>query len=1282
MHRYRGGRASFSISRTTANSLNALARSVGATPFMTLLAGFDVFLAMISGQRDICVGTPVANRNRPEHENIIGFFVNTLVMRAQIEGDPTFRQLLEQVRERCLEAFDHQDLPFEKLVDELSPVRDLSRHPLFQVMFVHREGAQGVELPGISFRQRAAEMETSNFDLLFVTSETAEGYDGMLQYNSDLFRQETIARFVDRFAVLFERLAAAPDLPLSRISPFVGNELDSILEWSQGPSVPAGSRLIQDWLARHAQAAPASLVAQTERGSLTYGELDRLSNQLAHSLREAGLGPDRIAGLCVERSPEMLVGLFGILKAGGAFLAIDPEYPDERISLMLEDAAVQIVVAQDTFRDRLEALVPNGAIVVHSLDRKEAWSDRGDEPPPLALRPEDLAYVIFTSGSTGRPKGVVVEHRNAVYVIEAQLAPFGIDSSSRVLQMLSLSFDAALGEIFRAISAGATLFLAPRDQLMPGPGLVALMRERHITAVALLPTVLGALPTEAAQQLPELRTLTVGGEACPPHLAKRWGEGRRMVSGYGPTETTIGATVAVDWDLDMKPPLGRPLANATIHVLDGDMRPVPVGVPGELFIGGAGVTRGYLNRPELTAEVFVPDPFSDEPGRRLYSTGDRVRWLADGQLDFLGRKDFQVKIRGFRIEPGEIAAVAQSHDAVDQCVVDVREDRGVRRLIGYARRKNEGKTVSSSELRAFVNERLPDYMVPSVFVFIATIPMTVNGKVDYKNLPQPNLNTLVSEMEYVAPRNDLEERLAKIWQQVLGIEKVGVHANFFELGGDSILSIQMIARATEMGITFSVRDVFEHQTIAELALVAERGAASEADQVSVTSEVPLTPIQHWYFEQNSGEPAHYNHSMTLPANPAVFRDGLVETALRALCEHHDALRARFRREQDGHWKQIFAEPGDVPMIERYDVSTLSEQERKTTIEERREAAHQALNLEDGPIFRVLLFNFGSGVPSRMVLIVHHLVTDIVSWQILVQDLMTTIQKIANGGNPQFPPKTTSYRRWAELLVKYAKSPELKSQVDHWLDPMRLDVGRLPVDFPAGKNDRSASAKYTGSLDEDETRRLTESLPRRAGVKVLDILVTALAETLCRWSGHPRIVIDLEGHGREEIGSEKLNLSRTIGWFTSFYPALLELPASDDLRDSLSETARRLDAVPSRGLGYGVIRYLLSDEIVRGRLSSLPRAEVAFNYTGHGGHGHGPRTNESEALSVDIGQIMLSQSAKRPRLHLFEIVAGVANGRLVVRWGYSTNTCAAETVAHVSERFLQNLRRLLARLDDN
>ena len=1213
VHRYRGRRESFSISRTTANSLNALARSVGATPFMTLLAGFDVFLATISGQRDICVGTPVANRNRPELENIIGFFVNTLVMRAQIEGDPTFRQLLKHVREKCLEAFDHQDLPFEKLVDELSPARDLSRHPLFQIMFVHQEGALGVELPGISFRQRAAEIETSNFDLLFVTSETADGYDGLLQYNSDLFRQETVARFVEQFAVLFERLAAAPDLPLSQISPFVGNELDSILEWGQGPSVPAGSRLIQDWLARHAQAAPARLVAETEWGSLTYGELDRLSNQLAHSLREDGLGPDRIAGLCVERSPEMLVGLFGILKAGGAFLAIDPEYPDERISLMLEEAAVQIMVAQDTLRDRLEALVPNGALVVHSPARKEASSDRGDKPPPIALHPENLAYVIFTSGSTGRPKGVLVEHRNAVHMIEAQLAAFGIDASSRVLQTLSLSFDAALREIFRAISAGATLFLAPRDQLMPGPGLVALMRERHITAVALPPTVLGALPTEAAQALQELRTLTVGGEACPIYLAKRWGKARHMVNGYGPTETT-SATVAVDWDLDTKPPLGRPLANATVYVLDANMRPVQVGVPGELFIGGAGVTRGYLNRPELTAEVFVPDPFSDEPGRRLYRTGDRVRWLADGQLDFLGRKDFQVKIRGFRIEPGEIAAVAQRHDAVDQCVVDVREDRGVRRLIGYATRENEGKTVSSSELRAFVKERLPDYMVPSAFVFIATIPMTVNGKVDYKNLPKPDLNALFSETVYVAPRNDLEERLAKIWQQVIGIEKVGIHANFFELGGDSILSIQMVARATEMGIAFSVRDVFEHQTIAELALVAERSAGSEADQGPVTGEVPLTPIQHWYFEQNSGEPAHFNHSMTLPANPAVFRDGLMETALRALCEHHDALRARFRRDQDGHWKQIFAEPGDVPVIERYDLSASSEQERKTTIEERREAAHQALNLEDGPIFRVLLFNFGSGVSSRMVLIVHHLVTDIVSWQILVQDLMTAIQKIANGGNPQFPPKTTSYRRWAELLVEYAKSPELKSQVDHWLDPMRLDVGRLPVDFPAGKNGRSASTKYTGSLDEDETRRLTESLPRRAGVKVLDILVTALAETLCRWSGHPRIVIDLEGHGREEIGSEKLNLSRTIGWFTSFYPALLELPASDDLRDSLSETARRLDAVPSRGLGYGVIRYLLSDEIVRGRLSSLPRAEVAFNYTGHGGHGHGRGTSESEAPS--------------------------------------------------------------------
>ena len=1268
VHRYRGGRISFKLSRETTARLDAAGRSVGATPFMTLLAVFDVFLAMSSGQKDISVGTPVANRNRPELENVFGFFVNTIVMRTQLEGDPTFREALERTRQMCLGALDHQDVPFDKIVDELSPTRDLSRHPLFQVMFVHLEGAQGVRLPGISFRQGAAEMETSNFDLLLVTSESDEGYTGILQYNCDLFREATAARLGERLQLLFERLSADPDLPLSSISPFSAGELDEIEAWSRGGSLEIRGRLLQDWVTRQSQADPGRVAVESGTGTLTYGELDRLSDCLARRLCEAGLGPDRIAGLCVEKSPDMLVGLFGILKAGGAVLAIDPEYPDERISLMFSDAAVNILVTHDIYRERIESMLPEIRTVV-LMDRRDEWAERESGPALPTVRPGNLAYVIFTSGSTGKPKGVLVEHRNAVSIIEAQLDPFGIDASSKVLQMLSLSFDAALGEIFRAIAAGATLYVAPKDQLVPGPGLVDLMRDCAITVLALPPTVLAALPQEAAEQLPALRTLTVGGEACSPQLARHWGRGRRMINGYGPTETTIGATVAVNWNLDEKPPLGRPLANVATCVLDEAMRPVPVGVPGELFIGGAGVTRGYLNRPGLTAQVFLPDPFSGVPGSRLYRTGDLVRWLPDGRLDFLGRKDQQVKIRGFRIEPGEIAAVVQTHKDVAQCVVVVREDRGIQRLVGYVTSRKRRMNSSNSELRAFVKEHLPNYMVPVAFVVLPTIPMTVNGKVDYKALPQPDLN-IVSESDYVAPRNEVEEQLEAIWKKVLGLEKVGIHANFFELGGDSILSIQVIARGTEIGIALSVRDVFEHQTIAKLAEVVRTDVQSTAEQEPVTGEVPLTPIQVWYLGQNSGEPSYFNHSMTLPAPPAVFRTGVLETALEALFAHHDALRARFRRDAQGVWRQTFLPPGDAPKVERHDLGELSGEERKSAIDARTLAAHESLDIAEGPICRVLLFDMGGG-PGRMVVVVHHLVTDIVSWQILVQDLLGAIQKAANGVRPRFPPKTDSYKRWATLLRSHAETPQLLGELDYWSDARRRTVGRLPVDHPNGGNTRASSTIYTDTLSEEESRLLLEGLPRRSGASVRDILVAALAQTLCLWSNSSRIVIDLEGHGREEVGEEVLNLSRTIGWFTSFYPALLEMPGNgEDLAASIST---QLAAVPNHGIGYGILRFLNSDPAVRDRFGELPSSEVAFNYTGHGGHGQSRGTDT--ASLENIGQIALSQSDRRKRLHLFEIVAGFVNGSLLIRWGCSTDMYTGETVAHVSKRFLDNLRQL-------
>lgn len=1274
--RHRGDRELFTLSSETSVDLDALGRVLGATPFMVLLAGFETFLSISTNQKDVFVGTPAANRNRPELETVMGFFVNTLVMRTNLDGDPTFRDVVERTRKVCLETYDHQDVPFDMLVDTLQTVRDLSRHPLFQIMFVHQEGGQGVSLPGVSFRQQSSEAETSNFDLLLVTAEGEHGYECKLQYNTDLYTKATALRLAGRLEHFYQIFAAHPDLPLSQIAPCTDQEQQQILDWSRGPQLSIHASCVQDWLQAHARTAPDHLAAESVDSQLTYGELDRLSDVFAAHLRALSVGPDIIVGLCVDKSPEMLIGMFGILKAGGAFLPIDPDYPDERITLMLEEASSPVIVTQDQFIDRLFSLLGEQRITV-SLDDRASWiSDPPELSGPVGT-PANIAYVIFTSGSTGRPKGVLVEHRNVTAIIEAQLQIFKLNASSRVMQMLSLSFDAALGEIFRAIAAGATLVLAARHDLMPGPSLIEILRNRGITAAAFPPAVLGALPEEAPRQIPALKTLVMGGEACPPQVARNWGESRLLINGYGPTETTIGATLGTGWNLDEKPPLGRPLANVCVYVLNDQLQPLPVGVPGELYIGGVGVTRGYLNRPELTAEVFLDDPFAASVGARMYRTGDRCRWLANGQLDYLGRRDAQVKIRGYRIEPGEVASVVQQHPGVGQCVVHVRQDRGVKRLVGYATANPEASDVSNASLRAFAKERLPDYMVPSVFVILSTIPTTPNGKVDYKKLPRPDMNLLMSEAEYVAPSNNLEIELAAIWQEILGLNQVSIHANFFELGGDSILSVQVVARATKAGIPITVKDIFQRQTIAELATCATYGSVVSAEQGPVVGPVPLTPIQRWYFEQQPADPGHFNHWMVLPALHGSFTPGRLEEALTALCDHHDALRARFQV-HDGEWSQWLIDPGDIPPVTRHDLSTTEVALRQGIIERCTDEAQTSLNLSEGPIFRVLAFDCGPREPGRLVLILHHLVTDIISWQIMVQDLQSALQQVAKGNKPTFPPKTTSFQEWALQLGAYATSDTLVAEQPYWLDPDRSGIGRFPVDQGIQSHDRQSSFIHKVSLSREETLRLIQNVPVDHGITVQNVLVTALALTLSRWSGLTRILIDLEGHGREEIVGTPINHSRTVGWFTSCYPAVIELEGMlDHPADALQSVAGQIAAIPNKGIGYGVLRYLSPDAQLRDALAALPGAEVAFNYTGLGSRGEGRNASPppTEQPGRPLGQIALSQSDKRSRLHRFEIVAGVAMGALTVRWGYSRDNYAHGTIELLCAAYLNVVRSL-------
>jgi len=820
---FRGAAILYSVPREVLDGLMALSRREGATLYMTMLAAFKTLLSKCSGQEDIAVGCAIAGRKRDEVEPLIGCFINMLVMRTDLGGDPLFTDLVKRVRETTLGAYAHQDLPFEAIVNVLRPERDTSRTPLFQVALTEQTAAAVPELSGLTITYPAPTSDVARFDLGMNYLASPEGLLFGAEYSTDLFDAATIQRLLKHFETLLRAIAENPDRRLSELALLdAGERRQMVVEWNQTErDYPL--KCVHQLFEEQVDRTPDGVAAIFEDRRLTYRELDRRSNRLARHLRRLGVGSETLVGVCLERSLEMVVAIMGVLKAGGAYVPLDPAYPAERLAFMLEDTQAAVLLTQE----RLVASLPLARPATVRLDADWAAIEAGAGPAgdgrlENVARPDGLAYVIYTSGSTGKPKGVELAHRGLCSLVVTQAGLFGVHRGSRMLQFSALSFDAAVWECFLALGRGAGLVLAPAAEIRDPSALAALLDRARITVTLLPPSMLALLPGQAGRSL---ETLVVGGEACPPAVAAKWAGRVRLVNAYGPTEGTVTATAwVVPTDFDGVRPLhiGRPVPNARVYVLDRGGRPAPIGVPGELCLGGAGLARGYLNRPELTAEKFVPDPFVDDPKARIYRTGDLVKYLPNGDIEFLGRIDSQVKIRGFRIELGEVEAVLGQHPGIKQVVVLAREDApGQKRLVAYLVPKAEAPTVS--DLRSFLGERLPAYMVPSAFVTMETLPITPSGKVDHRALPVPEGDRPNLDQEFVAPRTETERVLAdEIFTSILGLEEVGARDNFFELGGNSLQATQLIARiCTRFGVQLRLRSLFESPTVAGLAGVID-----------------------------------------------------------------------------------------------------------------------------------------------------------------------------------------------------------------------------------------------------------------------------------------------------------------------------------------------------------------------------------------------------------------------------------------------------------------------------
>jgi amino acid adenylation domain-containing protein len=838
---YRGSIVSSTLSKKLTEAIKALSHREGVTLFATLLAGFKILLQRYTAEDDILVGVPIAGRNRPEAEGLIGFFVNTLVMRTDLSGDPTFRQLLRRVHETALGAYSHQDLPFERLVEVLNPKRDSSRSPLFQVMLsMLNTPMQPLQLRGLEDRRTMLDSGTSKFDLTLYAIEEPSGLSFTCEYNTDLFHSDRIARMLGHLEVLFEGIAGDPDRRLSELPLLTAQERQQILvDWNDTQAAYPQDMTLHQLFEAQVERTPESVAVEVEAKQLTYRDLNQRANQLANHLRTLGVGPKTLVGICIERSLDMVVGLLGILKAGAAYVPLDSAYPQERLAFMVEDAQLPVLLTGGGVTARLPE---HGAKIVGlDSDAREIARQSGVNLAGPATA-NDLAYVIYTSGSTGKPKGVQIPHRAVVNFLTSMRQHPGLTDRDVFLSVTTLSFDIAALEIFLPLVAGARLVLASREVACDGRRLAEQLSKCGATTMQATPATWRLLFEGGWRGSSQLK-IFCGGEALDRDLANRLLEkGAALWNLYGPTETTIwSASHQVKCESNGAVPIGRPIANTQIYLLDRNLQPVPVGVPGELHIGGDGLARGYLNRSELTAEKFVPNPFSEDSTSCIYKTGDLARYLPDGVIECLGRNDYQVKIRGFRIELGEVEAVLGRHPAVQKAVVVAREDvPGEKRLVTYIVSNGSAKSEPPSidSLRNFLREKLPPHMVPPFFVFLEKLPLTPNGKIDRRALPSPDHAQYEVARGFVAPRDPLEQSLAQIWSKVLNLKKIGIHDNFFDLGGHSLLAVRITAeieRLFEKNLPLAI--FLQAPTIADLANKLRK----EDWKPSWSSLVPIRP---------------------------------------------------------------------------------------------------------------------------------------------------------------------------------------------------------------------------------------------------------------------------------------------------------------------------------------------------------------------------------------------------------------------------------------------------------
>ncbi|MEH2051408.1 amino acid adenylation domain-containing protein [Nostoc sp.] len=1232
------------------------------------LACWQVLLWRLTGQSDLIVGFYCHGRIYKELEEVIGLLAKYLPVHSHLEDNYKFSQLLWQVTESISEVEEWQEyFSWDQAVVETKKLEEPS---FFPFGFDCQKQPIKYSADDVSFEIYQQYNCIERFQVKLSCIVQKNSIITKFYYDSNLFAQQHINHLVRQFHKLLESIVSNPETSIGKLEILSDIERQQLLLNfnDTGTDYPL-NKCIHQLIEEQAERTPDNLAVVFEKQQLTYQELNARANQLAHHLQTLGVKPEVLVGICMERSLDMLVGILGILKAGGAYVPIDPTSPLDRLAYMLEDSQVPVLLTQE----RLLKNLPAHGMQVLCIDASwDTIAKESDDNLVSGVITDNLAYVIYTSGSTGKPKGVQITHQNLVHSINARIFYYHKPVTSFLLTS-PFAFDSSVAGIFWTFCQGGVLSLPAENFQLDFSQIIEAIAKHQISHLLCLPSLYKLILEQAKpQQLVSLETVIVAGESCPLKLVEQHREllpSTSLFNEYGPTEGTVWSSVydCQNHDLKTVVPIGRPIPNTQIYLLDAHLQPVPIGVAGELHIGGLGLARGYLNRPELTAEKFISNPFSDEAETRLYKTGDLARYLWDGNIEFLGRIDHQVKIRGFRIELGEIEALLTQHPNLREAIVLAQEDNmGNKRLIAYIV-PNQEPAPKVSELRSFLKNHLPDYMIPSDFVVLKTLPLNPNGKVDRQTLPTYKQEKSELEVVFVAPRTSVEKALAQIWCQVLGLERVGIHDNFFELGGDSILNIQIVSRASQAGLQLIPKQLFDYPTIAELAALVGTTQTIEAEQGVVSGAIPLTPIQHWFFELHLPNPHHYNQAILLEVQQ-VINLALLEEVIQQLLLHHDALRLRFIEKESG-WQQINTEPSKVVPFTSLDLSLLSAVEQQSAIEATVAQLQASLNLSEGPLMRVAFFKLGISEPSRLLIVIHHLAVDGVSWRILLDDFEKAYKQLSQG-KIQLLAKTTSFKQWAERLIEYAQSAELQQELNYWLTKLPKHVSRLPVDYVEGKNTLASTRTISLKLNVQETRSLLQEIPTLYRTEINEVLLTALMQAFAQWTGVRSLLVDVEGHGREGLFTD-IDLSRTVGWFTTVFPVWLAPKDSSHL-EVLKLVKEQLHTIPNRGIGYGVLRYLTKNVEVTQLLRALPQAEVSFNYLG-----------QLDLVLPEASLFKLAQESTEParspqgiRKYLLEVNSFVVEGQLRLEWTYSEAIHQQFTIEKLAHSSLEVLRSLI------